>query len=387
MRLLIIGNGIAALSAAESYRKLHTENEIIMLSDEPYLTYQRIKLSHMLGHEHFEAEDILVKPLAWYEEKQINIKLNSKVTHIDFENKSVKLESGKLLGYDQLLIANGGHAFMPPVKCTARQGVFALRSFEDLKLIRNYLKDKRNVLIIGGGLLGLEAAQGLLELGKSVEVLEFFPYLLPRQLDQELSQVVQTQLEKEGIRFILGKSCEEVLGTEAVTGVRLGDGTEIVADAIIFSAGVRPNIDLYKGSALNINKGIVVNDHMQTNLPNVYAAGDIAEYNGVVFGLWIAANEHGRIAGSNLAGKEMTYAAPQLVTTLNIGEVKMFSAGDIADPEETLTYREGNAFHKLFIKQGHVVGGVLTGDLSLMLKVKNMVSKKEAIVVSDGWQL
>lgn len=384
MRLLIIGNGIAAQSAAEAYRKLNTEDEILMVSDEAHLTYQRIKLSHYLGKPAFEEDELLVKPQSWYEEKNIQVKLNTKVTHLELEEKQVKTLTGETIAYDKLLLATGAHAFCPPIKGADKEGIFALRTLEDLKTILNYVQDKKHVLVIGGGLLGLEAAQGLVELGKKVTVLEFFPYLLPRQMDEEMSQLVQKQLEAEGIHFLLGKNCQEFLGDEAVIGIRLSEDEILEGDAIIISAGIRPNVALYSDTTLQVNKGIVVNERMATNMPDVYAAGDVAEYQGVVYGLWISANEHGRIAGSNMAGKDMVYAAPQMVTTLTIGEVKMFSAGDVSEPESVISYKKENSFHRLYVKKGHVVGAVLTGDMSLMLKAKNMAVKHKEVPAFEG---
>lgn len=385
MRLLIIGNGIAGLSAAETFRKNDPDSEILMLSHEPYLTYQRIKLSHVLGEPDFTDESLLVKPASWYEAQKITVQLNTEVQQIDFEAKHVKTADGETITYDKLLLATGGHAFMPPVKGAEKQGIFALRTLDDLKRIHAYLKDKQRVVVVGGGLLGLEAAHGLVELGKQVTVLEFFPYLLPRQLDPELSAHVQAQLEREGIHFVLGTGCEGLLGDEAIAGLHLANGDELMADAVIFSAGVRPNISLYEGTALVVNKGIQVNEKMETNIPDVYAAGDVAEYQGMVFGLWTSSNEHGRIAGSNMAGKVMTYAAPQLVATLNIGEVKLFSAGDVALPEQMLTYRDEKVCHRLYIKEGHVVGAVLTGDLAWMLKAKNAVNQRRPVNPEDDF--
>ncbi len=376
MRLIIIGNGIAGLSAAEAFRKVDTESEIILLSQEPYLTYQRIKLSHVLGEASFTDTSLLVKPESWYASQKIEVRLSTEVIGIDYNAKQVTLKDSSSLDYDKLLLATGGHAFMPPVKGCDKAGIFALRTLDDLKKIQSYLEGKQRVVVVGGGLLGLEAAHGLIALGKQVTVLEFFPYLLPRQLDQEISLHVQAQLEKEGIQFVLNTGCDAIIGDEFVTGIHLANGEILEADTVIFSVGVRSNISLFENSPLEINKGVVVNDKMQTSLPDVYAAGDLVEYQGVVFGLWTASNEHGRIAGSNLAGKEMTYASPQLVATLNIGEVKLFSAGDVSVPEQVITYKDDKVWHRLFIKEGHVVGAVLTGDLALMLKAKNAVKNK-----------
>ena len=215
-------------------------------------------------------------------------------------------------------------------------------------------------------------------------MLEFFPYLLPRQLDMALSRTVEAQLLKEGITFSLGRSCQMLLGEGNITGIRLDNGEEIPADAVLCSTGVRPDLTLYQGSPLAMNRGIVVDDHMRTNLPDVFAAGDIAEYNGVVFGLWSAALEHGKIAGTNLAGGDMMYSAPLMVSTLNLGNVKMFSAGTVADPDSLITFNDGKAFHRLFVKDGRDAGAVLTGDTGWMGKARNLVVQKAEVPAGDG---
>lgn len=386
MRLLIIGNGIAALSAAENFRKYDQDTEILMLSADAYPTYYRIKLSHFLGKPDFKDEELIVKDAAWYAERKIEVKLNTRVESIDFEKKEAVTAQGERYGYDKLLLANGSHPFVPPLKGGDKKGVFTLRSLDDLKTILNFLKDKERIIVMGGGLLGLEAAHALVEQGKKVTVLEFFPYLLPRQLDQELSAVVQEQLEKEGLSFVLGSSCSEVTGDESVKGILLNDGSALETDAVLISAGIRPNTEIFKDSPLTVSKGVVVNERMQTNLPDVYAAGDIAEYQGMLFGLWNASNDQGKIAGTNLAGQEMGYAAPQLVASLNIGGVKLFSAGDVSEPESVITYRDEKAFHRLFVKGDRVVGAALIGDMGPMMKAKSMVLQKKEVPasVADG---
>ncbi len=384
MRLLIIGNGIAALSAAEHFRKNNSETEVLILSEDSSLTYYRIKLSHYLGKPAFQEEELLVKDLPWYQEKGITVVLNTRVDRIDFTKKEAVTRDGDCYDYDQLLLAHGAQPFVPPISGSHRPGVFTLRSLEDLKNIRAFMEDKERVVVIGGGLLGLEAAHGLVELGKKVTVLEYFQYLLPKQLDQELSRIVQSQLEREGISFTLEAECEAILGDESVSGIRLKSGNEIPADAVIISAGVRPNLETLQGSPLVLNKGIVVNERMETNLPGVYAAGDVAECHGTVFGLWTAANEQGKIAGSNLAGKDLTYAVPELAATLNIGDVKLFSIGDVGAPDSVLSFQDEKVCHRLFVKGGVVVGAALIGDLSLMLKAKTLVTQKKEVLVSGA---
>lgn len=384
MRLLIIGNGIAGLTAADNYRKNDPDADILLVGEEKSLTYWRTRLSHLLGKPDFQENELLVKDAAWYAERRIDVRTETRIVGIDFEKHEAHAESGDTIPYDKLLLATGAHPFVPPIAGGDQKGFFTLHGIEDLRRVLAYLKDREHVVVIGGGLLGLEAAHGLVALGKTVRVLEFFPYLLPRQLDMELSRTVETQLVAEGITFSLGRSCQLLLGEGAVSGIRLDNGEEIPADAVLCSTGVRPDLTLYRGSPLAINKGIVVDDHMRTNLPDVFAAGDIAEYNGVVFGLWSAALEHGKIAGTNLAGGDMRYATPLMVSTLNLGNVKLFSAGTVADPDSVVSFREGNAFHRLFVKDGRVAGAVLTGDMGLMAKARNLVVQKAEVPAGDG---
>lgn len=387
MKLVMIGNGIAAVSAADSFRKYDDTSEITMLSEEEYPAYHRIKLSHYLGRPAFDDEELWVKSEAWYTEKKIGLKLGSVVKAVDFQGKRVLMTDGQSHSYDRLLLANGASPFVPPVKGAEKAGVFVLRTLNDLKRIRAWMDDKSSIVVIGGGLLGLEAAHGLLESGKKVTVVEFFDYLLPRQLDRELSDTVRLQLEAEGLQFSLGAGCEEILGESAVSGLRLVTGEVISADAVLFSAGVRPNVALFKDTELQIEKGVVVDARMETSVSGVYAAGDIAQCHGMVYGLWTASNEQGKVAGANLAGQEMTYSAPQLSASLAIGKVKLFSMGDVAAADAVVTYRQGDAFHRIFIKDRVAVGAVLTGDTGLMMKARKLVLDAVQVTEEDDGSL
>ena len=384
MRLLIIGNGIAGLTAADNFRKNDPESEILLVGEEKSLTYYRTRLSHILAKDAFDENELLVKDADWYAQRRIRVLTDTRIARIDYGRREAIVSDGTTIGYDKLLLATGAHPFLPPITGRGQKGFFTLHGLDDLHAMREYLQGREHVVIIGGGLLGLEAAHSLVSMGKQVRVLEFFPYLLPRQLDTELSHVVEAQLREEGIAFSLGRSCQAILGDGAITGIRLDNGEEIPADAVLCSTGVRPDLTLCQGGPLAVNKGIVVDDHMRTSLPDVYAAGDVAEHNGVVFGLWTAALDHGKIAGTNLAGGDVRYASPLLVATLNLGQVRLFSAGSVAEPDSGVTYREGKAFHRLYVKAGRVAGAVLTGDMGLMGKARNLVQQQAGVPAGDG---
>lgn len=380
MKLLIIGNGIAGLSAAEHFRKFDNHSEVVMLSEDRYPTYYRLKLSHYLAKPEFDVEELIVKQPSWYDERKIEVATETRVEKVDFENKRVVTASGETHTYDRLLIACGAHPFVPPIKGADSKGVFSLRSLDDLIEMHEDFRDKDHITVIGGGLLGLEAAYSLRTLGKQVTVVEFFPYLLPRQLDEGLSQGVKAQLEDEGLSFRLGAACDRIDAEQGkVNAIELNTGERLETDAVVISAGIRPNLSLFEGTDLKVDKGVVVDERMRTNLPDVYAAGDVAAYKGMVYGLWTASNEQGKVAGMNLAGRDSTYAEPRLVATLNIGGVKLFSCGDVSEPDRILVYEEGEASHRLYVKGNRIVGAALTGDLAWMLKVRKLVDEKHAI--------
>ena len=396
MKHVIIGTGIAALSAAEAIRKQDGTAEILMLGADRHPPYFRIKLSHLLSSPDMPVEDILIKKREWYEAQRIILRTDTPVSRIDYESKRAFLLSGEQIPYDRLLLATGATPFVPPVPGANTPGVFVLRTFDDLQAIHHALRNRHRVLVVGGGLLGLEAAYGLMGLGKQVHVVEALPYLLPRQLDPYIAEKIRIQLQDMGMRFTFGTPCERIesasnpapdIGHEAVTGMRLKDGTFLEADAILFSAGVRPNTALAHGSKLAVDRGIVVDTHMRTNLPQVYAAGDVAEVDGMLYGLWSPALEQGKVAGQNMAGGAARYTPTELAATLSIGRVKLFSAGEINNTDTFIPHEEDAQLHRLYVREGRVAGVVLTGDLSLSMKAKNLVRQRTDLPHPDALQV
>lgn len=375
MTYVIIGDGVAGMTAAQEVRKIDKDSQIKILSEEKYLPYYRVKLSHFISKS-FKPEDLLIHNDYWYRERNIDVSLNTKVKGVDVINSRVVLENGDNINYNKLLIATGSSSFIPPVEGADKNGVYALRSLYDLQNIQAFIKNCEEVAVVGGGLLGLEAAWALMERGLTVHVVEFSPYLLSRQLDEELATHIMSKLEEKGLKIHLSAASQEILGEESVTGILLKDGREIKADMVLFSTGVRPNINILPGSDIAINKGVIVDDRMRTSHKDIYAAGDVAEFNGVILSLWSVATDQGKIAGKNMAGEEESYALPQPATLLNIGEISAFSVGEIKENMETLSHHEGDVFHKLFIEDGKLIGGVLTGDVKKMVVLKKAVNSK-----------
>lgn len=375
-KYLIIGNGIAGLSAAKEIRSNDPEGLITMISSEPYLTYYRIKLTEALATK-IDEDSLLVNKESWYKDKKIVVLLSKIVEKIDVDNAFVVLDDSSKIKYEKLLIATGSRPYIPPINGKYKEGVFALRTLKDLKVVQNYLQDCGTVTVIGGGLLGLEAAWSLKLLDKKVNVIEYSPHLLNRQLDKELGDKLTEKLMSEGINIFLPRSSEEIVGEEKVTGIRSTGGDLINTDAILISSGVRPNLDLVWDTTILFDKGIKVDNHLKTNIENIFAAGDVVEFNDMVIGLWTTSNEQGKIAGGNMSGKELVYSQPNLFSTLKIGDIQVFSAGSIIDYDRVYEYKddEKDIHHKLFAKNGKIIGVILYGDLTEVNSLRSAVIK------------
>lgn len=376
MQYVILGNGVAGMTAAEEIRKIDKGCSIKLLTEEKYLTYYRVKLSHCISKD-FESKDLLIHNEGWYKERNIEVILGIKANSIDTINSRVVLENGCNISYDKLLLANGSSCFIPPVLGKEKKGVFALRTLDDLKNIQSYFPNCKEVSVIGGGLLGLEAAWALKDKGFTVTVVEFSHILLPRQLDEELAGYVKNKLELLGLKIYLSSSSQEILGDEVVKGLSLKDGRAIASDMILFSAGIIPNTKIVKETGIVVNKGIVVDERMKTSLDHIYAAGDVAEFNGVVMALWSTASDQAKIAAKNMAGGNETYSVQQPATLLSLGDFSMFSVGEIRTNSQDIAYQKENIFHKLSIKDGKLVGGVLIGDVKKMGALKRAVNQNK----------
>jgi nitrite reductase (NADH) large subunit len=345
-----------------------------MVSNEPTLTYYRVKLTEYISKD-FVDEDLLVSKENWYQDKNIKVMLRKFVEDIDVINNKVRLDDGQVIEYEKLLIATGSRPFIPPINGKYQEGVFALRTLKDLHYIKDYMKSCEDVSVIGGGLLGLEAAWSLKQSGKNVSIIEFAPYLLPRQLDKEIANKLEEKLSSTGFKVYLSSQAEEITGEGKAIGIRLNGERNIKADAILVSSGIRPNLDLVRDTTIEYDKGIKVDKHLKTNIDNVYAAGDVVEIEGMVLGLWTAGNEQGKVAGANMAGKELEYNQPKIFTTLQIGSIELFSAGIINDFDKVYEYKDekGDIHHKIFTKDGKIVGVILFGDLKEVNALRNAV--------------
>jgi nitrite reductase (NADH) large subunit len=379
-KYLIVGNGVAGTTAAENIRKEDREGSITMVTDEDLPFYYRLRLSEYISGDLTEPE-LIVKKDAWYRDQDIDLRLSTRVKGAEPKEKTVILENDERLPYDFLLIATGSHSFIPPIKGADKNGVFALRSIRDGRDILAYGKEAEEVVLIGGGLLGLEAGHALLKTGKRVAVVEFFPRLLPRQLDVEGAEILQGIMEEMGFSFKLGAKTEEITGDNRVDGVLLEGGERPSAKMVIISAGVRPNMELADPLQLDRDKGIRVNERLQTSRPDIYAAGDVAEFKGIPYGIWPAAAEQGKIAGINMAGGDMVYQGTTMANTLKVAGVDLASAGNI-DAENELESRvatDKGVYKKIVLDKGRIVGCIMLGNTTGFTKITRAITEKQDI--------
>jgi nitrite reductase (NADH) large subunit len=377
---LIIGNGVAGTTAAEAIRKKDKEGAITIVTDESVPFYWRIQLNEFIAGDVTE-EKLSARKQGWYKEQGIELKLKTRIQGGDVNDKVVITQDNQKLPYDRLLVAAGSHSFVPPIKGADKKGVFTLRSFQDARDIMDWAKKIKDVVMIGGGLLGLEAGNALRKLGKRVMVVEFFPRLLPRQLDIPGAKRLQAIMEGMGFSFRLGAKTQEIAGDGGVKGVLLEGGETLPAEMVIVSAGVRPNLDLAKALGLDHDKGIKVDERLQTNKPDVFAAGDVAEFKGIPYGIWTAAMEQGKAAGSNMAGEEAHYKGTVMANTLKVVGIDLASAGeiDVDNKFEAKTLTEDKHYKKVVIHNNQLIGCIMLGDTKGFNKITKMMAEKQDV--------
>jgi nitrite reductase (NADH) large subunit len=395
MKYIIIGSGVAGISAATAIRKNDPEGEITIITEEAVPHYSRIRLIEFPSGD-VEEPELILKQDSWYEENRIENVLGDEATDIDTASKEVTTASGKKYGYDKLLLATGGFSFVPPIPGSDKKGVFTLRSLKDAVAIREHIKSGNNdVVMIGGGILGLEVANYLVKGGCSITVIEFFERLLPRQLDPDCSMLLQKQMKERKFKLYLGAVTQEIVGDDQAEEVVLKDGTRIKCNTIIISAGVRPRAELAKKLGLKMDKGVQVNDKMETELDDIYAAGDLIEHKGTYYGIWPASEKQGEVAGTNMAGGSKEYKGTTISNRLKVMGIDLVAAGDIdADGKhEAIVYKnfDGYICKKLVLEENKIIGTILYGDIKDWQRVLEAIDSKKDIsslrAELDNWKL
>ncbi|MFA6984262.1 MAG: FAD-dependent oxidoreductase [Sedimentibacter sp.] len=366
--IVIIGASGAGMGAAVEIRKRNNASDITILSKESVKGYFRPQLTKMLSRNDVTIEQIAIKTDDWFKENNVKLLLNKVVERIDAKNSKVILKDKEEIPYTKLIIASGAEVFVPPLEGRDKKGVFTLRYAKDGLEIKDYAKGKKTAAIIGGGILGLEAASELNNMGLEVTVLERGDRILPRQLDHDASKVLEQIVDNVGVNFLKGVETKEIVGDEAVMGVLLDNGETVDADVVIISTGVKANTEIAGDNGIEIKRAIVVNEKMETAVPNIYACGDCAEFEGINYALWSEAIEQGKTAGINAARGDYKYSTIIPSTTLNAFGTSVFSIGDIgSDPEAEYKTYEGNdskSYIKLYFKNNILAGGILIGDTS-----------------------
>lgn len=376
IKTLILGNGAAGIEAALMLRKHDADTSITLLTESRWLHYFRPKLVHFLAEEQ-SPEDLVVYNEEFYQKKKIYNVLGRKVASVDTSGRRVTDEFGGVYGYDRLLIATGSRPFVPPIEGIGKDGVFTLRSITDAQKIRRYSDTVEQTVVIGGGLLGLENAFSLQQLGKKVTVIEFAPWLLPRQLDQSGGNHLQTLLEAKGLAFLLNAQVEKIVGGSKVEGVQLNDGRFVPCGAVLVSAGVRGDMDFLKGTPIAMNRGVVVDDRMRTNVDGVWAAGDVAEHRGLTYGLWTVAREQGQVAGADMAGQSTNYEGSLPSSLLKITGINVFSMGDVRAGGTFLAGGNDESYKKLVLdKEKKPVAAMVVGDKSAISTAQKIMGGK-----------
>ncbi|MBU3113345.1 FAD-dependent oxidoreductase [Clostridium lacusfryxellense] len=363
-KFLIIGNGAAGYYAADAIRKRNKQCEIEIISNETQLTYYRPSISDGLS-ENLKDDDFYLSPKEWYVENNITLLLGVEVQSLTPDKKQILIDGGKSISYDKLIIANGSQNRMIPTEGIDKQGVFTLRDLKDLENIKANMKTTKNVVIVGGGLLGLEAAYEIKKAGINVSVVEFSESLLGKQLDHEGSLILKTAVENQDIEVILGDCVTVINGEKSVQSVTLKSGKTFDAQLVLFSTGIAPNITIADKTNIETNRGILVNENMETNIKDIYACGDIAEFEGAVYGNWPAAVDMGKIAGTNAAGDIKAYVHALGAISFNAMGLELLSVGEISkDKFKAISIKddENKIYKKLFFNQNILVGGIIIGD-------------------------
>jgi len=381
MRVVIVGNGVAGIWAANTLTSSPGVS-INILTDEEYLYYNRPHLLEYIAGT-IKFDDIFVYPEKWYIEKGIRMRLRESVLAIDPNRKEITTKDGKL-GYDELLLATGSRPSILPIKGVEKKGVFTFRSARDAISIREYSQNARRAVVVGGGLLGLETAGALRSLGLEVTVVEFLKRLLPKQIDEKGARLLTSMIEKMDIKVVTGAETDVILGGERVERIVLNDGTGIEADLCVISAGIRPRTELAMGASIKVNRGIVVDEHMQTSASDIYACGDVAEENGRIEGIIPVAMDQSKVVAFNILGKPTIYQSRPHPFMLKVRGIKLASVGDVLSTgggyeERKKVDAENGMYMKLVFKGEFLVGAILLGDTSKLRTLQGFIEQRRDV--------
>jgi len=366
-KLILIGNGMAGVRTLEELIKLDPDAyDITVYGEEPYGNYNRIMLSPVLAGEK-TIDEIMLNDLQWYKDNNVTLLSGKKIVEIDRVKRKVIAEDGSSTEYDRLLLATGSQPFIIPVAGNDLPGVISFRDIKDVDQMIEAAGEHKHAVVIGGGLLGLEAANGLMQQGMSVTVIHLMDTLMERQMDPQAGAMLKKSLEERGMHFLMGAETEAIIGDKRVEKVRLKDGTEIYADLVVMAVGIRPNLELAKQSGIHCERGVVVNDTMQTFDPRIYSVGECVQHRGLTYGLVAPLFEMAKVCANHLARHGIgKYEGSVTSTKLKVTGIDLFSAGDFTGDENTeeLVFQDASrgVYRKLIVANNRIQGAVMYGD-------------------------
>ncbi|MCM8800485.1 MAG: FAD-dependent oxidoreductase [Candidatus Omnitrophica bacterium] len=374
-QLVVIGNSAAGISAVEAIRKVDKTSKIIVISDEDYPSYYRCLISYYLAGQ-VREEKLLYRSESFYKENNIELRLNRKVMRVEPKRNRIILEDKSQLSYDSLLIATGASPKFPHLAGIKKRNVFGFRTIKDVKEIEKILPVAKNACILGGGLIGLKAAYALKKRNIEVKLIVKSKQVLSQMLDYKAAGFVQKKIEENGIELIFGQDAVEIIGDGELKAIKLDSGKVIGCSLVIVAKGVSPNTDLVKDTPINVREGIIANEFLQTNIPNIYTAGDVCEGFDLVLNapsvnaLWPIAVEQGRVAGQNMTGQGLKYQGSLGMNSLEFFGLAVVSLGIFKIKEDDPNFEEikfldekQNIYKKLILKDNYLVGAVLVGDI------------------------
>jgi nitrite reductase (NADH) large subunit len=365
--LIVIGNGMAAARFVDELaQRALGRYAVAVIGEEPRLAYNRVLLSALLADE-VDFDDIELKPARWWRDRGVTLRYGERATQVDPAARNVTLAGGTQLAFSKLVFATGSQPIKPDIPGMDLPGVLTFRDVDDVNAIAATKAAGTRVVVIGGGLLGLEAAYGLAKAGARVTLLHLMDRLMERQLDQRAALMLKRAVEAKGIAVRLQAQTARIAGSGRVEAVELRDGTTIAADAVVVAVGIRANIGLARAAGLEVGRGIVVNDHLETSTAGVHAIGECAEHRGCCYGLVEPAYEQARLLARRFAGERASYPGSVLATNLKVSGVNVFSAGDFlaaTDEAEEIVFSDPavGVYKKLIIAHDRLVGAVLFGD-------------------------
>jgi len=382
MRCLIIGNGVAGVNTARLLRDKDQEIEIEIITRENVPYYSRINLIEFLAGS-IPQEKLFVFSPKWYEDRKIKLHYGSDVVSIDPQARKITLLNGEFMSFDYLVIAAGSMPFKPPVPNIALSGVFTLRSLHDAIAIRDHVAaGAKQAFVLGGGLLGIESAYSLKKLGLDVTILEPAGRLLSKQLDNEGAAVLASILEERGLKLVLGAAVQKFCGKERITGVQLTDGRRLSTDLVLVSTGVQPDLSCLAGSGVHTDRGILVDDRMQSNFSNIYAAGDVAQWNERVWGIVPVALNQASVVAANIAGELKKYSGTTPSNTLKVMGIDLAVYGEAQDQETdcvSVRFRDpqNKSYAKVVLRDHFVIGAIVIGNKKMQSTLNKMVEKRQ----------